>query len=178
MLKKTVTYEDPFNNVEVTEDLYFNLTNAELVAMEVSIPGDTSLKEHLEAIAKAENGQQIMDAMEWIIFRAYGKRTDGGKFIKNDQLREEFKSSEAYSTMFMEMVTDADKALEFVSGILPKNLGNENQEELPVDRPNLTAAPEPIKPRVLYRKDMIEMDTAELQAGLADGRYILSQSPE
>lgn len=173
MLKKTVTYEDPFSNAEVTEDLYFNLTNAELVAMEVSIPGDTSLKEHLEAIGKAENGQQIMDAMEWIIFRAYGKRTDGGKFIKNDQLREEFRSSEAYSTMFMEMVTDADKALEFVSGILPKNLGNENQEELPVDRPNLTSAPEPIKPRVITREEVLDMDNSVLQAGLADGSLIL-----
>lgn len=179
MLKKTVTYEDPFTNVEVTENLYFNLTKAELVSMEVSIPGDTSLKEHLEAIAEAENGQQIMDAMEWIIFRAYGKRTDDGKFIKNDRLREEFKSSEAYSTMFMEMVTDADKAIEFVSGILPKDFGgDENQEELPVDRPNLTAAPEPIKPRILNRLDMMEMDNAELQSGLASGRYILSQSPE
>jgi hypothetical protein len=183
LLKKTVTYEDPFTNVEVTEDLYFNLTKAELVAMEVSIPGDTSLKDHLEAIAQAQNGQQIMDAMEWIIFRAYGKRTDNGKFVKNDQLREEFRSSEAYSELFMSLVTDADAAVEFVSGIIPKGLVDEAQEQLPVDTPNLQPVPqehyadgvdirpEPVR---LSRQQALDMDREQLRSGLADGRYILS----
>ena len=171
MLKKTVTYEDPFNpGKEISEDLYFNLTKAELVEMEMRVGGD-GLKAHLENIAAAQNGQQIMDEMKGIILKAYGKRTENGKFIKNDQLREEFESSEAYSTLFMEMVTEADAAVEFVNGIMPKGLADENQAQLPVDAPNLTAVPEP---KTLTRVEAMEMDGAELRSGLAEGRYILS----
>ena len=179
MLKKTVTYEDPFNpGVEISEDLYFNLTKAELVEMEMRVGGD-GLKAHLEGIARAQNGQQIMDEMKGIILKAYGQRTENGKFIKNDRLREEFESSEAYSTLFMEMVTEADAAVEFVNGIMPKGLVDEAQGQLPVDRPNLT--PERYadgvdirpEPRILSRTEAIEMNGEELRSGLAEGRYIL-----
>lgn len=193
MLKKTVTYEDPFNpGVEITEDLYFNLTKAELVEMEMGVEG--GLKEHLEKVARAENGQQIMNEMKGIIFKAYGKRTPTGAFIKNDQVREEFESSEAYSTMFMEMVTNADAAVEFVGGIMPKGMTNENQPELSledrfaerlgtkaVDRPNLTKVedqyPDGVElrsePKKLTRAEMVAMNPEELKSGLAEGKYIL-----
>lgn len=168
MLKKTVTYEDPFTGTEVSEDLYFNLTRAEIIEMEMGVEG--GLKEHLEGIARAENGKQIMDEMKGIILKAYGKRTDNGKFIKNPQIREEFESSEAYSTLFVEMVTQADAAVEFVNGIMPKGLAD-IQEELPdVERPNLAVVEEP---RKLNRVEAAEMDAAELRSGLAEGRYIL-----
>lgn len=174
MLKKTVTYEDPFNpGEEVTQDLYFNLTKAELVEMEMQVAG--GLKEHLEGIARAQDGGQIMAEMKAIILKAYGKR-DGTNFIKNDKIREEFESSEAYSTMFMEMVTEADKAVEFVQGIMPKGLADVNQEQLPVDpeRPNLTPVPDAkSEPRVLDRLEAANMDAEELRSGIAEGRYIL-----
>lgn len=174
MLKKTVTYEDPFNpGVEVTEDLYFNLTKAELVEMEMHTGG---LKEHLERIVESKNGQQIMDEMKGIILSAYGRRS-GTAFVKNKLIREEFESSEAYSTMFMEMVTDADAAIEFVKGIMPKDMRADiDQEELPdqqIDRPNLTVAG--ADPRTLSRAEMYDMDANELRSGLAEGRYILSK---
>lgn len=168
MLKKTVTYEDPFTEQTVSEELYFNLTKAEIVEMEMSVDG--GLKEHLEGVARAENGQQIMNEMKGIILKAYGKRLPNGAFIKNEQVREEFESSEAYSTMFMEMVTEADAAVEFVNGIMPKGLDVDTaQEELSVDRPNLTP-----DTRVLTQQEVIEMDRDELKSGLAEGRYALS----
>jgi len=180
LLKKAVTYEDPFTGEQVTEDLYFNITKAELVEMEVATEG--GLKEHLEKVAQAQNGQEIMDEMKGIILKAYGKRV-GSNFIKNEQLREEFVSSEAYSELFMSLVTDADAAIEFVGGILPKGLVDEAQEQLAVDKPNLTAVqPERYadgvdirpEPRTLTRQEAIEMNGEELRSGLAEGRYILS----
>lgn len=170
MLKKTVTYEDPFTQMDVTEDLYFNLTKAELVEMEMTA-GKDGLKAHLEAIAASENGEDIMREMKGIIFKAYGKKTDNGRFIKNDQVREEFEASEAFSALFMKMVTDADAAVEFVAGIMPKDMVADNQEQLDVDRPNLAKLP----PRTLTRAEMVEMDGAELRSGLAEGRYVLSK---
>ena len=46
---------------------------------------------------------------------------DGKRFIKNEQLREEFSQTEAYSDLFMELASDADAASAFVNGIIPKN---------------------------------------------------------
>ena len=178
MLKKTVTYEDPFNpGATVTEDLYFNFTKAELIEWEVEVGG---LQDHLQKIAAAQNGQEIMDAMKGIILNSYGKR-NGSAFIKNDKIREEFESSEAYSELFMEMVTDADKAIEFVRGILPKGLEEMGQEQLPVDRPNLTEVPKPSGeitgegPRRITHAEAVAMNQEELRSGLAEGRYILSE---
>jgi len=181
LLKKTVTYEDPFTpGAMITEELYFNITKAELIEMEVATDG--GLKEHLEKVSRAQNGQEIMDEMKGIILKAYGKR-NGISFIKNDQLREEFASSEAYSELFMQLVTDADAAVEFVGGILPKGLVDEAQEQLPIDKPNLQPVPTghypdgvDIRPapRTLTRVEAAEMDNEELRSGLAEGRYILS----
>lgn len=178
MLKKTITYEDPFSGVQVTEDLYFNLTKAEIIEMEMSVEG--GLKEHLEGIARAENGQQIMNEMKGIILKAYGKKTDTGKFIKTQQVREEFEASEAYSTLFVEMVTETDAAVEFVNGIMPKGLEELGQQVLPVDeapdRPNLTnltPVPPAPEPRKITRAEAMEMQGDDLRSGLAEGRYIL-----
>lgn len=168
MLKKTVEYEDPFTGQTVSEDLYFNLTKAELVEMEMGVDG--GLKEHLEKIAKSENGQQIMTEMKGIILKAYGRRTDGGQFIKNERIREEFESSEAYSEFFMEMVTNADAAVEFVGGVMPKGMVDEAQQQLDVERPNLAAVSDPKK---LAREELVGMNQEDLRSGLAEGRYIL-----
>lgn len=120
MLKKTITYED-FNDEEVTEDLYFHLTEAEIVELQFSQKG--GLKEALERMIRTQDGGTIMTEMRKMIMKSYGKRSDdGARFIKNDQVREEFESSQAYSKLFMELVTDAVAAAEFINGVVPKEL--------------------------------------------------------
>ena len=42
--------------------------------------------------------------------------------VKNNELREAFSQTEAYSNLFMELATDADAASEFINGILPSDL--------------------------------------------------------
>lgn len=126
MLKKTITFTD-FNGEEVTEDHYFHLSQAELVELEMSQKGGMS--ESLRQIIAAEDGGAIISEFKSIILKAYGKKSDDGRrFIKNQQLREEFESSEAYSTLFMEIVTDPEKATEFVNGIMPAKLVQEVQQ--------------------------------------------------
>lgn len=175
MLKKTVTYEDPFTGDEVTEDLYFNITKAELVEMELMHEGEGGLKEHLERISRAGNGQVIMDEMKHIIMKSYGVRRNG-KFIKTQEVREEFEASEAYSTLFMEMVTNADAAVEFVGGILPKGLEDSAQEAFDIETPNLKTVPAPVEkpePKSLTHAEAAALTSEELRSGLAEGRYIL-----
>lgn len=117
MIKETITYTD-YNGVERTEDFYFNLTKAEVTEMQLQTEG--GLSEMIERIVKAQDVPQIVGIFKTIILKAYGvKSADGRRFIKNDQLRDEFSQTEAYSQLFMALATDADKAADFVNGVLP-----------------------------------------------------------
>ena len=120
MLKKTITYTD-FNDEEVTEDCFFHLSQAELVELEMSHDG--GLSEAMKRIIAAEDGKAIVAEFKNIILSSYGKKSaDGRRFVKNAQLREEFESSEAYSTLFMELVTNTDAAIAFVNGVIPAKM--------------------------------------------------------
>lgn len=118
MLKKTITYND-YNGAERTEDFYFNLTEAEVVEMQYSIGG--GLKERLERIIKKQDQPAILREFKKLILMAYGEKSDDGKqFMKSEEISKRFECTEAYSNLFMELATDADKASEFVNGIVPK----------------------------------------------------------
>ena len=117
MLKKTITYTD-YNGVERTEDCYFNLTKSELVEMELSTEG--GLMSKLERLSGDPDGVEIMKIFKDIILKSYGeKSSDGKRFIKSEEISEAFSQTEAYNTLFMELVTDAEKAAEFAEAIIP-----------------------------------------------------------
>lgn len=118
MLKKTVTYTD-YNGVERTEDFYFNLTKAELTEMELSTEG--GLEAMIRKIVAEKNAPAIIKIFKELVLKAYGEKSpDGRRFIKNDEVRDGFAQTEAYSEIFMELATDADAAAAFVNGITPK----------------------------------------------------------
>lgn len=118
MLKKTITYTD-FNGIERTEDFYFNLTKAEIAEMELEIPGGMTAM--IERITKTQDTPSLIKLFKDLILRSYGKKSDDGRrFIKNQDVIDEFKDSEAYSELFMELATNADAASAFVNGIVPK----------------------------------------------------------
>lgn len=120
MLKETITYTD-YNGVERTEDHYFNLTKAELMEMEMSTTG--GLAEMIQRIVAAQDAPAIIKIFKELILSAYGQKSpDGKRFIKNQELRDEFSQTEAYSQLFMKLATDADAAAKFVSGIIPKDI--------------------------------------------------------
>ena len=119
MLKKTITYTD-YDGNERTEDFYFNLTKAEILEMELSSNG--GLDKMISKIVAEQNGEKIIKIFKEIILKAYGEKSlDGKRFVKNDELREAFIQTEAYSNLFVELATDSDKAAEFVNGIVPKD---------------------------------------------------------
>ena len=119
MLKKTIKYTD-FNGAERTEDYYFNLTKVELMRMEANVQGGLSNK--LERVSKANDAASVMEVMEDLIRKSYGKKTADGGFVKKQEYVDEFVSTEAYSELFMELVTDAEAASAFVNGIIPANM--------------------------------------------------------
>ena len=121
MLKKTITYTD-FNNVERSEDFYFNLTKAEVMEMEMSTVG--GLSEMIQRIIAAQDTPSIIKVFKDLVLKSYGEKSpDGKRFIKTPELAEAFSQTEAYSVLFMELATDADSAAAFVNGIIPKTNG-------------------------------------------------------
>ena len=117
MLKKTINYTD-FNGNDRTEDFYFNLTKAEVAEMEMSTEG--GLVQKLEKIIQTKDGKQITAIFKDIILKAYGEKSpDGKRFIKNQELRDAFEQTEAYSQLFMECATNAQAAADFMNAIVP-----------------------------------------------------------
>lgn len=128
MLKKSITYVD-FNDQEVTETFYFNLSKAELLEMEMGTSG--GFGEMLKRIVDSKDTSSLILEFKKIILSAYGKRSDDGKrFIKNDQLREEFTQTAAYSVLFMELATSDNAAVDFIKGVLPPDMGPAIEKEL------------------------------------------------
>ena len=125
MLKKTMTYID-YDGNERTEDFYFNLTKAECTEMELSANG--GLDKMIHNIIDEQDGKRIVEIMKEIVLKAYGKKSlDGKRFIKSQELRDEFSQTEAYSDLFIELATNAEAASAFMNGIVPKipeNVGN------------------------------------------------------
>lgn len=127
MFKKTIKYTD-FDGNERKEDFYFNLTKAELLEMQMSMDG--GLKGYLERIIKTQSQPELIKMFKEIIMRAYGEKSaDGRRFMKNDEIRQNFECSEAYSELFMELATDSDAAAEFVNALLPSGFQVDEKEQ-------------------------------------------------
>lgn len=120
MITKTIKYTD-YNGAEREEKFLFNLSKAELMEMEMGTTG--GLTEMIQKIVETQDAPQIIKIFKELILKAYGQKSaDGKRFIKSKELSEEFSQTEAYSILFMELATDAEKAAEFVKGIIPSDI--------------------------------------------------------
>lgn len=166
MLKRPITYTN-FNDETVTEDFYFNLTKAELIELELSA-GEDGLAESLRKLVKERDGQQIVDQFKRIILLAYGEKSpDGRRFVKSEQLRQEFASTEAYSELFVELATSADAAAKFIRAIVPQNLNVEEaslaavaqlpstEANAPESLPSTPADETPKNPKDMTREELL-----------------------
>lgn len=115
MLSKTITYVD-YDGNERTETFLFHLSQSELAEMEMSVDG--GMTRMLTKIAEEKNARRIMDTFRDLILRSYGEKSaDGRRFIKTQELRDSFYQTEAYSQLFMSLVTNAEEAAKFVKGL-------------------------------------------------------------
>lgn len=127
MLKKTIKYED-FNGNEISEDFYFNLTKAELLEMESKSQGGLQAK--LERLINTRDISAIMEIFKDIIISSYGIKSDDGKrFMKNQDIVDAFVQSNAYSELYVELASDADAAVAFITGIVPKDISKQLDEK-------------------------------------------------
>jgi hypothetical protein len=202
LLKRTITYENPFTEQEVSEEYYFHISKADLVEMEMEEHSDrymkdgeelTGMQAKLQRIVDSEDGKAIMREFKDIIRRAYGKK-DGDRFVKSAENWKEFEGSEAFSQLLFELCTQADAAAEFINAVVPGNLEKVAAEIR--DQTKSAAKPSARKPAakkkagnqtlaekiagataenplVLTQAELVEIDSDELKSGIATGRLKL-----
>lgn len=127
MLRKKIKYVD-FNDVEREEEFYFNLSKAELMEMELGTTGGFS--EMVKRIVATQDQPTLMQIFKDFILKAYGEKSaDGKRFMKKDEfgrpLSANFEQTEAYSVLYMELITNADAAAEFINGVVPCDIAKQ-----------------------------------------------------
>lgn len=118
MYKITKTYID-YDGKERTEDFFFNLTKAECIKMQNSENG--GMKKMLAKIIMEEDTKRLYEHFESIVDKSYGEKSlDGRRFMKSEEILANFKQTEAYSEIIVDLATNHEKAIQFINNVLPK----------------------------------------------------------
>lgn len=116
MLKKEIVYKD-FNGVERKETFCFHLTEAELMQMELETEG--GFQGLLQRIIDAKDSTKMIKIFKEMIDRSYGVLSEDGKyFSKSEKELEKFKSTQAYSDLYMSLLND-EEAAKFIKAVAP-----------------------------------------------------------
>lgn len=128
MIKWPITYTN-YNGDTVTEDYYFNLNKAELIQMQFESNG--SYSGFINRIVEERDFKALGTEFRKIILSAYGKKSDDGRqFRKSEEMRNEFEQSEAYATLYYELLSDTDQMTKFIQGVLPADLREASKNAL------------------------------------------------
>jgi hypothetical protein len=124
------------NGKEYKETWCFYLSKADMV--EINYSTYFGLDEMMKRLIDSHNGKEIMGLVRTIILKSVGRPSaDGRRFIRNDEIRNEFESSDAYSQLFTELVTTPDKLLDFIASALPSEMGAKLRETAAEKEPEL-----------------------------------------
>lgn len=120
MFKKTAVYKD-LNGVEKSKDCYFHFFESEIFEMEMSEKG--GFAETIHAIIAAEDTPTLTKILKDFVLSAYGvKSPDGDQFIKSKEISTAFSQTGAFSAIYMELVSDDEKAAEFINALIPEEM--------------------------------------------------------
>ena len=120
MLAKKIESVDFDGNIR-KETYYFNLTAAELTKMEYSKNGGYST--FIKRISEVQDESEVIEQFSKIIDMAYGVKSDDGKYFrKSEEALADFKATNAYSNLFMELLSDMNSAQNFFRNIVPKEV--------------------------------------------------------
>lgn len=73
----------------------------------------------VKSLIEKNDNRAIIALVKKFLHKSYGVKSDDGKrLIKNDKVLEEFMQTEAYSKLFMELASDAEKSAAFFSGLV------------------------------------------------------------
>lgn len=182
MLKKSITYENPFTGMQTTEEFHFHISKADLVTMEVEEHQEkytgkdgvdyTGMQAKLQRIVDSEDGKAMMPVFKDIVRRSYGRR-DGDRFMRSDEIWADFEGSGAFDALLFELCTDAGAAAEFVNGAMPANLESLTKEIQAQAAAKKAAAKKPVPKK---KPDEKPEDRAKvIAAATSDSPVVLTQ---
>ena len=149
-----ITYLD-YDGNERTDEFLFSLNKAEIIKW-LTQSGGYSLDQVIEKLIKSENSREIINIFDDLLHRAYGEKSlDGRRFVKaykDPEVASNFFDTEAYSVLFMKLVSDAKFAGEFLNSIIPQDLASEVAKIL---AENPEGIPEELKDYIPDKKDNV-----------------------
>lgn len=120
MLPKKIKSID-FDGNKREETYYFNITEAEMADMALSKDG--GLEVYINRIVEAKSVPELKELFTFFIDKSYGVKSDDGKYHrKSPELLADFKATQAYSELIMELLSDTQKAIDFINGIIPTKM--------------------------------------------------------
>lgn len=118
MYAKKITYTD-YNGNERTEELHFNLTKPEVIELQLSTEG--GLDKFINKVVEAKDMKNLIALFKQLIQMSYGEKSeDGRRFVKSQEITDNFMQTGAYSELFMLLATNDEEAAKFFNGIMPK----------------------------------------------------------
>ena len=120
MFSRTFEYKG-YDGKMHSDTRWFNLSEAELYKLELGSVG--GVNGMMNRLLRESKPGEVVDMFEKIILSAVGERSvDGRKFLKNEEIRQDFYQSRAYSDLFMELVSSGEKLTAFLKGAIPEEL--------------------------------------------------------
>jgi hypothetical protein len=119
VIKLPITSCD-IDGVEFTKEYYFNISIPE--ATELTLSMDGGFVTYMQQIVDKKSGAELIQAMANFVKLSYGVRNEDNQFEKSERATAIFLASDAYSELFMRLVTEADFAANFITGLFPKDL--------------------------------------------------------
>jgi len=189
MLTKTITFEGLEG--PITETYLFHITQAQILELnlpyviegeEIDPEAPSGMAKALQSIIDTQDNLKIYHEFKKIVLMAVGKKSEDGKrFLKTEEIRQDFENTEAYSELIIELMENPEKAAQFFQGIMPAKV--QERAALQTASPDPAAlatsiptpevdAPVPTPPtavRAVSQAELGSIDPTELQQGLADG---------
>jgi hypothetical protein len=177
VLKKTIEYRDLDGN-KVSDDFYFHMNKAELVALEKSTPG--GFRSYMATLNEETDQLKILQLYKDIISASIGQRhPDGRQFIKTPEFAASFMNTDAYSELILSFFSDGMVAAQFLAGVMPADLTEKiapevlRQTGVVITPGEMLTATEPEKPKTLEEYTQDELMTMDIEKF----RGLVAESP-
>lgn len=131
MLVREFIYKD-YNGTTQKETFCFNLTKADLLEMNMGSFG--GMDDLMKRLVREDKPGEIVKMFKELILSSVGRKSpDGRRFLRNEEIRNDFYETEAYSQLFTELVTDSKKLKAFLLAVIPEDVAavvvRKDQEE-------------------------------------------------
>lgn len=120
MIELDIKFKD-FLGKDISEKFAFHLDYPTITAMEMEHP--EGIVAYWKSVIATEQPMAILDLLRDLMIRAVGRRSeDGRRFVQNDEIRDDFQYTGAYSALFIQLATNEINAIEFMNGMMPADL--------------------------------------------------------